>query len=83
VDFKDVAVGGVKYGEIKAGAATDYQVWRRAYRYASVSLLADAGQMTMTPIDYVGERKLGEGHFTYVLTIQEGRLNISVEKEKE
>ena len=37
-DYKDVVVGGKKYGDIKAGATTDYQTWETAYPYASVML---------------------------------------------
>jgi len=81
VDFKDVAVGGKKYGDIKAGATTDYQgVWERESRYAAVSLLAGSQPMTITPS---GERTSGDGlsRLTYVLTFRGGQLSIGVEKE--
>jgi TonB family protein len=81
VDFKDVAVGGKKYGDIKAGATTGYQeVWELASRYAAVSLFAGSQPMTITPS---GERTSGDGlsRLTYVLTFRGGQLNIGVEKE--
>jgi hypothetical protein len=81
VDFKDVKVNGKKYGDIKAGATTDYQVWEAAYKYAAVSLLAGSRSMAIHPIDYVGEGHLGPGYFTYVLTIKEDRLEIRAEKD--
>lgn len=81
VDFKDVVVGGKKYGDIKPGTTTNYQTWNRAYRYAPVTLIAGSKPMQIQPIDYLGERELGDGRFTYVLTIREGRLEIHVERE--
>src|SRR5262245_36608806 len=82
VDFKMVVVGQKEYGDIKSGATTDYQTWNTAYRYAYVSLLADAKPMKIEPIDYVGETPLGDGYFTYVLTIKNGRFEIRAEKDK-
>jgi len=81
VDFKDVKVGHKKYGDIKAGATTDYQAWESAYGYTFVSLLAGSRSMVIRPIDYVGEPHLGHGYFTYVLTIEKDRLEIRAEKD--
>jgi len=83
VDFKEVVVGGKKYGDIKAGVQTAYQTWKNAYRYSTVTLIAASKLMKFQPIDYVGERELGVGHFTYILTVYEGRLNIHAEKDEE
>ena len=82
LDFKNVVVGGKKYGDIKQGGSTDYQTWKTAYRYSSVSLLADSKPMNIQPIDYVGETPLGDGQFTFLLTIKDGRLHIRAEKDK-
>jgi hypothetical protein len=46
-------------------------------------VLAGSKRLELQPIDYVGEHVLGSGHFTYVLTIYGGRLNIKAEKDKE
>ena len=82
VDFKDVVVGGKRYGDIKPGATTDYQTWKTAYRYSSVMLIADSKPMQLQPIDYLGELELGVGHFTYVLAVREGRLDIHAERDE-
>src|SRR5262245_39305691 len=81
VDFQNVIVGGRNYGDIKRGAVTDYQTWPGAYRYAYVSLRANGKPMGIQPIDYVGERLLGEGRFTYVLTTLNDRLDIRAEMD--
>jgi hypothetical protein len=83
VDFKDVVVGGKKYGDIKSGATTDYQTWKTAYRYSPVTLIAGSKPMQIQPIDYLGERELGTGHFTYVLTVRGGQLDIRVERDED
>lgn len=81
VDFKDVVVGGKEYGDIKSGATTAYQTWKTAYRYSSVKLIAGSKPMELQPIDYLGEQELGDGYFTYVLTVREGRLDIRAERD--
>jgi hypothetical protein len=81
VDFKNVVVGNKKYGDIKRGEATDYQYWDQAYPYAYVSLTAASKQQIIQPRDFVGEKLLGKGKFTYVLTLWRGSLQISAEKD--
>jgi hypothetical protein len=76
VDFRNVVVNGKQYGDIKASATSGYQVIEHAYKYAQVFLSTDSGPLSIQPIDYLGERQLGWGYFAYVLTIQEGRLQI-------
>jgi hypothetical protein len=82
IDLNDVVVGGKKYGNISPGGTTDYQTWETAYRYSSVSLLADGKPMEIRPIDYIGETPLGDGHFTFALTVKDGRLDIRSERDK-
>ena len=82
VDFENVVVGGKMYGDIKKGATSAYHTWKTAYRYSSVSLLAESKPLKIQPIDYVGETPLGNGHYTFVLVIRTGRgLDIRVEKD--
>lgn len=81
IDFKDVIVGGKMYGDIKPGALTDYQTWKGAYGYSSVSLTATNKPLRIQPIDYVGETPLGDGHFTFVLIFNQGHLDIRAEKD--
>ena len=83
VNFKHVVVGSKDYGNIKKGAVTAYQTWDwfAAYPYSDVSLVAGSKRMELTPIDYVGEHVLGPGHFTYVITIERGHVQIRAVKE--
>jgi uncharacterized protein YecT (DUF1311 family) len=82
-DFKDVVVGDKKYGDIKRGATTEYQHWKTAYRYSFVSLTADDKSLKIQPVDFVGETPLGEGKFTYILSIENGRLEIRAAEDNQ
>lgn len=81
IDFKEVVVGSVEYGDIKQGRRTGYEHWDVAYQYAFVSLLAGKKPHKYRPTDFSGERPLGDGKFTYVLTLENGELRIRAEKD--
>ena len=66
--LENVIVGATNYGEVPARATSPYRLWWKAYRYSNVSLTANARDLTMEPIDYVGEEHLPLGRFTYVLS---------------
>jgi hypothetical protein len=83
VDFKDVLIGGEKFGDIKQDAASEYRKSNAARRYASVSLLANSIPLETQPVVYGADAELGHGRFTYVLTIQDGRLHVYAEKDKD
>jgi hypothetical protein len=83
-DFRTVTVGGKEYGDIKAGATTGYKAWIDTYGYQPVFLMTSSGAMQIpAPIDHVGDPKVGDGHFTYILTIRDGQLVSDLERDKE
>ena len=55
VDLTDVVVGfpfrTVEYGDVAAGAATEYVAVGQAYAYAAVRAVYDGEEYTLTPID--------------------------------
>jgi hypothetical protein len=77
-----VIVNGQSYGNIDAGMASDYRTMRVAYRYGSVRLNMGTKEIQLTPDDYVGESPLGNGKFTYVLNIVDGKT-IVIKAEKD
>jgi hypothetical protein len=82
-DINNIVVGDKKYGDLRLNDSTKYQHWEVAYEYAFVSLTADSKTLEIRPIDFFGERPLGEGKFTYVLTIsRDGRLEMRAEKDE-
>lgn len=68
------------FGPISKGAMSDFKRTARAYRYAEVHVNAGGRELTLIPYDYVGERELPPGRYTYVLGIQGHRLTIDLEK---
>jgi hypothetical protein len=80
-DFQAVVVGGVRFGDVKAGAATDYQVFPIALPIADANLLVGSNRLSFIPIDYVGYKPLGRGRFSYLLSIDKGRLRIRSERD--
>ena len=59
----------LKFARIAPGTVTNYVPVANAYRYGYLDLLIDGEHRTLQPIDYVGESFIGEGRFTYVITI--------------
>jgi hypothetical protein len=76
VDFRKVLINGEPFGDIRAGASSPRHVMQGMYRYAAVTLETPSGPMAATPVDFVGERQLPEGIYTYVLTIKHGQLQM-------
>lgn len=89
--IEDVRVGFPSqtedYGTIPAKGTTDYRVIKKAYRYAYVEAMVDGKRAVIQPFDYVGEKELKPGKYTYVLTINEkvtsgyDRLRLACRKE--
>jgi hypothetical protein len=83
VDFVDVVVGGINYGNVAHGQSTGYQHWKRAYRYSSASFRAAGKVYSLQPIDYVGEKPLGSGKFAYLLKPREnGEAELQVQGDE-
>jgi hypothetical protein len=57
------------YGAIPPNGVTGYRVIKKAYRYAYIEAVVGGEPAVIQPIDYVGERELKAGKYTYVLTI--------------
>jgi hypothetical protein len=65
----------LKFARIEPGEATDYVPVGNAYSYGYLDVTVDGARRVIQPIDYVGENYIGEGRFTYVITIEPGTLN--------
>lgn len=57
------------YGNIDSEEITEYRVVRNAYRYARIEAIVDGKPAILQPIDFVGEKQLKPGRYTYVLKI--------------
>ncbi|HEX6053993.1 MAG TPA: hypothetical protein VFZ21_32205 [Gemmatimonadaceae bacterium] len=59
----------LEFTRIGPGEATEYRNVEEAYRYGYFDALIDGQRRTIQPIDYVGESTIGDGDFTYVITV--------------
>ena len=80
-----LVVGNQRYIKIDTGARTEYRAFPGAYRYAYVRLYSPDMMLQILPEDYVGETPLGNGRFTYVLTILQmpGEKILEIRAEKD
>ena len=60
-----------EYGTIPPQGVTEYRVVKLAYRYARIEAKVRGEEVLLQPIDYVGEKQLRGGKYTYVLTVNE------------
>ncbi|MCD6200926.1 MAG: hypothetical protein J7K46_03870 [Bacteroidales bacterium] len=71
--FKNVHVdtsgGEHNYGEVNPGGVTDYYRFDIAYREAHITLDINDVQYELVPVAYTYEVPLGQGKFTYELSI--------------
>lgn len=71
--FKDVYVdtsaGEYNFGEVNPGGETAYHRFDKAYRQARITLKIDSVQYVLVPVDYTYEVPLGQGKFTYELSV--------------
>lgn len=73
------------YGAVPAAGSSEYRVVERAYRYAHIAVTANGMTAVLQPTDYVGEKLLDGGRYTYALswleTTGQPRLGLTLERE--
>ena len=86
--FEEVVVntsgGEHDYGDIEAHAYSVYERFDFAYNYAFVSLKIDGKDFSLIPTDYVGEKELRSGYYTYIIRVTSydtGSLSLEIEKD--
>ena len=62
----------VVFTSLDPGQATPYQETEKAYRYATTQVITASDTARIQVIDFVGEKPLGGGRYTYVLSFFEG-----------
>jgi hypothetical protein len=71
-----VAAGSFRvFGPVKAGERSGYQPFEWAYRYGYLGARVGDGWLEMRPKDYMGEKKLGLGRYTWVIEESSGSLH--------
>lgn len=85
IDLEQVVVrfpdnGEVDYGAVANGAASAFKSATKAYGYAPIVAKAKDRQLRFQPIDYVGEKELTAGRYTYVLRVENDTLTVRCER---
>ena len=73
----------LEFARIAPGAVTEYQSVEDAYRYGYLDLLVGGERRRLQPVDYVGESVIGDGDFTYVITIDAATRYPAVELRRD
>ena len=73
----------VDYGSVRANGVSEYEPVETAYRYAYIEVEVGGEVLKIQPIDYVGERPLGPGRYTYLLNVTvEGHLTLEFREDR-
>ena len=67
----NTSTGRVNYEDLNPGEVSDYKSFEIAYRYAFIELSIDGEVFTLQPIDYVGEKRLEPGNYTYEVGVND------------
>lgn len=73
----------LKFDRIRPGEATSYVPVAYAYRYGYLEALVNGSRRVIQPIDYVGESPIGQGRFTFEITVEATTLNPSTSLVKD
>lgn len=66
------------YGTVLAGQETVYKRFDRAYRQAQIELFIENEKYTFIPVAYTYEVPLGQGKFTYELSVDTSKKELSI-----
>ncbi|MEQ9167595.1 MAG: hypothetical protein RLO12_15155 [Fulvivirga sp.] len=67
---------GHNYEDILPTNYSDYVGFESAYRYAYIQLEIDNRLYIIQPIDYVGEKELKPGKYSYVIGVDTARMSV-------
>jgi hypothetical protein len=73
----------VDYGSVSAHGVSRYAPVETAYQYAYIEVQIGDEVLKIQPIDYVGEKPLGPGFYTYRLNVTvEGHLTLEFREDR-
>lgn len=75
-DIKVILSEERSYGNLPSGANSAYQPFSIGYRFAYIEFKIDNKPFLIQPRDYVGEKPLEDGKYTYQINVEDtSRLN--------
>lgn len=72
-------MGDVPYGNLSPNASSKYIEVEEAYRYAYIESEIEGKKAALIPIDYVGEKTLDPGKYTYRLYVASDNSDVEGE----
>jgi hypothetical protein len=83
--YVNTSGGEFNYENISAQGTTPYHQFESAYSYAYVRLKIDGVEHKIQPFDYVGEKNLGNGMYTYEIAAKTsdgpGKLSMTLVRD--
>ena len=83
--YNDVEVntshGIQNYGIVLSGHTTEYKRFEKAYREAQIELFIENEKYVFIPVDYTYEIPLGRGKFTYEISADTVKMELSIHVE--
>lgn len=70
----------IDYGPVPSGGLSEFHAATRAFRYAGLSVNAAGRSYSLQPTDYLGEKELPAGRYTYVVNLVGGQVVLELEK---
>lgn len=84
-DFSSVSVSfpgaAAEFGYVHSGEMSEYQEVETAYRYGAFAVEIEDMVLRTLPIDYVGEKPLEHGRYTFSLNRESARLIVAVRQD--
>ncbi len=65
VRFENVTYNDVNFGSLEPGEKTEYKTFENQYSYGKVDITINDKQFGWIPIDFVGEKLLENGNYTF------------------
>jgi len=76
--FVDTSEGTNEYGNVAPGVKTDYKRFTKAWREAYIQLNINGVKYEFNPVDYTYEIPLGKGKFSYELSADTTKKELSL-----
>jgi hypothetical protein len=72
----------VDFGRVARGKYSEYRGVPMAYRFVECEVSGEAGDFSLRPYDFVGEKPLPEGRYTYRLGRVQGALTLDLQADQ-
>jgi hypothetical protein len=82
--FENATFNNVNFGTIEPGEKTQYKIFANQYAYGAVDITINGERFGWTPNDYVGEKLLQNGNYTFEFSFdaEEQTLNSVLVRDK-